>query len=311
MNKLQRRKLVVDGDGQPDLKRNKGGGEPMQMLRKRISASLFAACLLVALTFGAGVALASGSNTLTVTTENNDTLAADVQSGKLALEVDVYQVAPVVEDKGSGTYEVGGLNAPFATADIQTEFDKALAGKGDWAKVAEMAKACASNAEPYDTMTISEATSGNLTVEDGMYLIVARDAQAKISDKKVRNYAFLPSLISLPTKYSVYYGEGASENAPKDGMTTANSGKWNTAVTIAIKPQVEEKTKPTPPPSSSTTSSTHKSSSSSHKSSSSSRSTVRTGDDADITPFVVAMAVSGVLLIGLFVYGRRRLDREE
>ena len=40
------------------------------MLRKRTIVSLFAACLLVALTFGSGVALAA-DNTLTVTTKNN------------------------------------------------------------------------------------------------------------------------------------------------------------------------------------------------------------------------------------------------
>ena len=55
------------------------------------------------------------------------------------------------------------------------------------------------------------------------------------------------------------------------------------------------------------------SSSSTHKTTSSSRNTVRTGDDTNLFPFFVAMAVSGALLLALAVYSlvtRRREEKE-
>ena len=82
-------------------------------------------------------------------------------------------------------------------------------------------------------------------------------------------------------------------------MNSADPGEWNTQVTIAIKPQVKE-----------TPISTSKTKSSS-KPSKPTRPSVKTGDDTNVVPFVVAMGVSGALLVGLFVYNRRTRKRDE
>ena len=276
----------------------------MQMLRKRTIVSLFAACLLVALTFGSGVAFAA-DNTLTVTAKNNETLASDVSAGRLSLDVDVYQVAGVHWNAQYGVYEIDAkdLNVPFATSDMIAELEKALAGEGDWATLAEMAKAIVEKnpskvSSLKQAMKISGAPSSELTVEDGMYLVVPHKAKVKLKDKE-RTYSFLPSLISLPSKYSIYYDEGDPANNPQGDVNSADPGEWNTQVTIAIKPQVKE-----------TPISTSKTKSSS-KPSKPTRPSVKTGDDTNVVPFVVAMGVSGALLVGLFVYNRRTRKRDE
>ena len=116
---------------------------------------------------------------------------------------------------------------------------------------------------------------------------------------KEHTYSFLPPLISLPSKYSIYYDEGDPANNPQGDVNSADPGEWNTQVTIAIKPQVKE-----------TPISTSKTKSSS-KPSKPTRPSVKTGDDTNVVPFVVAMGVSGALLVGLFVYNRRTRKRDE
>jgi LPXTG-motif cell wall-anchored protein len=189
---------------------------------------------------------------------------------------------------------------------MRAELEKALAGEGDWATLAEMAEAIVeknpSKVSSLKTSTkISGTVSDSLTLDDGVYLVVAHDAKVKLKDK-VRTYSFLPSLISLPSKYSVYYGEGESENNPQGDVNSADPGDWNNQVTIAIKPQVKE----TPISTTKT-----KSSSKPKSSTKTTRTSVKTGDDTNVVPFVIAMGVSGALLVGLFVYNRRTRKRDE
>ena len=256
----------------------------MQMLRNRLGAMVMAACLLVALTFGAGVALAAGVNTLTVTGDSNSTLASDLKTGAVSLKVDVYRIADATYNEASDSYTYS-LNGPFLNHgdDIAAQMEKE-----DWAKAAEIAadvvKKYRSEALPFKSPTQTMGSSASVTVsglDDGVYLVLSHGASVTNgelkAETKTRQYKFLPSLIGLPTKEDLNSAEG----------------EWLHDGSIAIKPQVTTK----PPTTSSSVPPK--------------RPPVRTGDDTNIVPFVVAMVVSGSLLVALAVYSRRSRNRED
>lgn len=274
------------------------------MLRKRFGALAMAACLLVALTCGAGVALAAGSNTLTVTGENSDTLMTELQSGKVSLVVDVYKIADATYNSESDSYKYKLVKA-FKGLKLK----KALKGKYEWSNIATDAWdiAAGSSVEPVDSRTTSGSSASFSGLEDGVYLVLAHGKNAPKDELTAKSqkyeYEFLPSVISLPSKYSKFLEEGDSGNKPQAVIDSAYPGEWQADVTISIKPKLTPVKPDTP--------SKSKSTSKPKPSTKSSRTPVKTGDDTNIIPFIVAMGVSGALLIGLGVYNVRSRRREK
>lgn len=279
-----------------------GKGAPVQMMKKCLTTTAILVCALIAFAFG-GVAYAAGdwwtsdSNSLTVVTDES-ALVKDVAAGT-AVEVDVYKIADAEADDKYQTFNYT-LVSPFNTDALSKRLESALKGGGsEWELLAMEAleKTKGFNVDK-TTATLQAGTDGDKPIayatmndlKNGLYLMVPHGAgedPLKATGKK-NNYTFSPSIVALPTK---------------------NDGEYDTVVQAKIKPAV----KPPAPPSSSTSSSS--SSSSSSKSSSSStppkgHSTVQTGDDTNLFPFYVAMAVSGALLVILGFYGLRQRKRE-
>ena len=97
-----------------------------------------------------------------------------------------------------------------------------------------------------------------------------------------------------------------------DGETEGNA-YFDTLAQLKMKFAVEMDTNTTPPSSSTRSSSSSSTTSSTPAAASSNRTAVQTGDDTDLFPFFVTMAVSGALLMALGVYGvmARRRERED
>ena len=226
----------------------------MQILRKRLGATVLAACLLVVLTFGGAIALAAGEwplpgggNTLTITaatsSSNQTSLATDMSDSSVTLVVDVYKVAEATQNPNYQTYDYE-LTDHFRGVDGATEaFNKAQVGHAaDWEAFAGLL-ATHENLEGVPVSGSAQfGTDGFATVslaEDGIYLIMphgeglASDSLAAYGP--IRGYAFKPYMVALPTTYNEGYAEGG---ILEGDVSTADTGGWHRDVKVALK--VEE-----------------------------------------------------------------------
>lgn len=263
----------------------------MQIARKRLSALALAICLLVALTCGGQIAMAdggfppAGSNTLKVAAINtaDESLKADITKANVV--VDVYKVADAVPDETFARYQYI-LVEPFGTGQI--DYDDFDADK--WMELADAAAKLVTASTPYQTIAANDASTLTLP-GDGLYLLlphgkdVKLDYGEKVADSltakgAVYNYSFLPSFIVAPTK----------EPGP-DGTIHTDTGDWMRDIDVALKPEYEKPTPPPEPPSDK----------------------VKTGDNTELLPYYIAMAVSGVLLamIAVTAFRRRRANKAD
>ena len=263
---------------------SKRKGEHVHKTRSSRSIVALVMGLLMALALGSVPALAegwpSGPKSITAEIVNNE-YKADIEgiAEKDAVVVDAYRIATVTHDGDALSSMI--LEVPFK--ELQSLMDS-----GDWKKLAEGA-----------AKVVSDGKQGNVAVRhgklgakiplaagddqgDGVWLIMPRGASQKAgsltaySDKF--KYNFTPSLVMLPTKDDV------------DDAKKLNSayGEWVADATVEIKPERSKIVEPPDTP----------------------RKVVKTGEETTLTPFYVAMGVSGGLLALLAIQGVFSRKRE-
>ena len=207
--------------------------------------------------------LVTGSCSLTVYPEDPDKGETDSFGEDLAkagVVVDLYQIARAVKEPGYDTYsyellpDYDGLEIPGNAAD-GGEADSAGQQAVDWDAMAQQAAGIALNEEKAAVPAEGSGTPAGTQIsglDAGLYLLVARGGNlTEISDYKIEmeqtdavaqegavriatiansgqySYAFLPQLVSLPTK-----------PADADGViNTANPGDWEFDLTLNLKPE--------------------------------------------------------------------------
>ncbi len=165
--------------------------------------------------------------------------------------VDLYQVARAVKTPGYDTchYE---LSSVYDSLDISGDEGQESA---DWKVLAQQAAAIALDGNAPDTPVEGSGASAGTRIENldaGLYLLVARGGSmsaiadyrteirqkdeltgeestriATIANSGQYTYAFLPQLVSLPTK-------PADENGV---ISTSNPGEWNFDMEVNLKPE--------------------------------------------------------------------------
>ncbi len=193
----------------------------------------------------------AGSCSLTVYPEDPqrvDSFGEDLADADVV--VDLYQVARAVKTSGYDTYDYQ-LNGAYASLELPDRAQPAA----NWEEAAQQAAAIALDAASPGTPVSGSGQPAGTRVDDlapGLYLLVARGSGlTELADYKIEieqtdsltqeetvriatiansdgyTYAFLPQLISLPTKE-------ADENGI---VNTANPGDWIFDASVNLKPE--------------------------------------------------------------------------
>lgn len=214
----------------------------MQIASKRWHAFALAACMLVALAFGAAGAFAAGAwwsnpegNTLTVKAvgdQETGTFKEDIANANVV--VDVYKIANAKADDAYETFSYDELIGDFAD---DPEMDKIIKGEWNadsWEKLAHAAREHVTIGAGYTKSSTEADVEGDAIsgykftgLEDGLYLVLAHGADATSglnATSECFAYEFPPTIVALPSK---------SE------MNTSGATPWITDVPIAMKPEQE------------------------------------------------------------------------
>ena len=199
----------------------------------------------------------AGSCSLTVYPEDPHKEGADSFGEDLAgadVVVDLYQVARAVKTSGQDTYHYE-LTGEYASLKLPDSPEEGAQPAASWEETAQQAAAIALDAaSPCTPVSGSGETAGTKVgnLAPGLYLLVARGRNlteladykieieqtdsltqeeskriATIADSQQYTYAFLPQLVSLPTK-----------EADANGViNTANPGDWIFEASVNLKPE--------------------------------------------------------------------------
>lgn len=199
----------------------------------------------------------AGSCSLTVYPEDPHKEGADSFGEDLAgadVVVDLYQVARAVKTSGQDTYHYE-LLGEYASLNLPDSPEEGAQPAASWEETAQQAAAIALDAASPCTPVSGSGESAGTKVGNlapGLYLLVARGRNlteladykieieqtdsltqeeskriATIADSQQYTYAFLPQLVSLPTK-----------EADANGViNTANPGDWIFEASVNLKPE--------------------------------------------------------------------------
>lgn len=199
----------------------------------------------------------AGSCSLTVYPEDPHKEGADSFGEDLAgadVVVDLYQVARAVKTSGQDTYHYE-LTGEYASLNLPDSPEEGAQPAASWEETAQQAAAIALDAASPCTPVSGSGESAGTKVGNlapGLYLLVARGRNlteladykieieqtdsltqeeskriATIADSQQYTYAFLPQLVSLPTK-----------EADANGViNTANPGDWIFEASVNLKPE--------------------------------------------------------------------------
>lgn len=199
----------------------------------------------------------AGSCSLTVYPEDPHKEGADSFGEDLAgadVVVDLYQVARAVKTSGHDTYHYE-LTGEYASLKLPDSPEEGAQPAASWEETAQQAAAIALDAASPCTPVSGSGESAGTKVGNlapGLYLLVARGRNlteladykieieqtdsltqeeskriATIADSQQYTYAFLPQLVSLPTK-----------EADANGViNTANPGDWIFEASVNLKPE--------------------------------------------------------------------------
>ncbi len=199
----------------------------------------------------------AGSCSLTVYPEDPHKEGADSFGEDLAgadVVVDLYQVARAVKTSGQDTYHYE-LTGEYASLKLPDSPEEGAQPAASWEETAQQAAAIALDAASPCTPVSGSGESAGTKVGNlapGLYLLVARGRNlteladykieieqtdsltqeeskriATIADSQQYTYAFLPQLVSLPTK-----------EADANGViNTANPGDWIFEASVNMKPE--------------------------------------------------------------------------
>ncbi len=199
----------------------------------------------------------AGSCSLTVYAEDPHKEGADSFGEDLAgadVVVDLYQVARAVKTSGYDTYHYE-LDGKYASLQLPDGPQEGAQPAATWEEAAQQAAAIALDAASPGTPVSGSGQPAGTKVGDlepGLYLLVARGRSlteladykieieqtdsltqeettriATIANSQQYTYAFLPQLVSLPTKE-------ADENGV---INTANPGDWIFDASVNMKPE--------------------------------------------------------------------------
>ena len=199
----------------------------------------------------------AGSCSLTVYPEDPHKEGADSFREDLAgadVVVDLYQVARAVKTSGQDTYHYE-LTGEYASLKLPDSPEEGAQPAASWEETAQQAAAIALDAASPCTPVSGSGESAGTKVGNlapGLYLLVARGRNlteladykieieqtdsltqeeskriATIANSQQYTYAFLPQLVSLPTK-----------EADANGViNTANPGHWIFEASVNLKPE--------------------------------------------------------------------------
>lgn len=199
----------------------------------------------------------AGSCSLTVYPEDPHKEGADSFGEDLAgadVVVDLYQVARAVKTSGQDTYHYE-LTGEYASLRLPDSPEEGAQPAASWEETAQQAAAIALDAASPCTPVSGSGESAGTKVGNlapGLYLLVARGRNlteladykieieqtdsltqeeskriATIANSQQYTYAFLPQLVSLPTK-----------EADANGViNTANPGDWIFEASVNLKPE--------------------------------------------------------------------------
>ena len=199
----------------------------------------------------------AGSCSLTVYPEDPHKEGADSFGEDLAgadVVVDLYQVARAVKESGQDTYHYE-LTGEYASLKLPDSPEEGAQPAASWEETAQQAAAIALDAASPCTPVSGSGESAGTKVGNlapGLYLLVARGRNlteladykieieqtdsltqeeskriATIANSQQYTYAFLPQLVSLPTK-----------EADANGViNTANPGDWIFEASVNLKPE--------------------------------------------------------------------------
>lgn len=199
----------------------------------------------------------AGSCSLTVYPEDPHKEGADSFGEDLAgadVVVDLYQVARAVKTSGQDTYHYE-LTGEYASLKLPDSPEEGAQPAASWEETAQQAAAIALDAASPCTPVSGSGESAGTKVGNlapGLYLLVARGRNlteladykieieqtdsltqeeskriATIANSQQYTYAFLPQLVSLPTK-----------EADANGViNTANPGDWIFEASVNMKPE--------------------------------------------------------------------------
>lgn len=199
----------------------------------------------------------AGSCSLTVYPEDPHKEGADSFGEDLAgadVVVDLYQVARAVKTSGQDTYHYE-LTGEYASLNLPDSPEEGAQPAASWEETAQQAAAIALDAASPCTPVSGSGESAGTKVGNlapGLYLLVARGRNlteladykieieqtdsltqeeskriATIANSQQYTYAFLPQLVSLPTK-----------EADANGViNTANPGDWIFEASVNLKPE--------------------------------------------------------------------------
>ncbi|WP_300773668.1 DUF5979 domain-containing protein [uncultured Acetatifactor sp.] len=199
----------------------------------------------------------AGSCSLTVYPEDPHKEGADSFGEDLAgadVVVDLYQVARAVKTSGQDTYHYE-LTGEYASLNLPDSPEEGAQPAASWEETAQQAAAIALDAASPCTPVSGSGESAGTKVGNlapGLYLLVARGRNlteladykieieqtdsltqeeskriATIANSQQYTYAFLPQLVSLPTK-----------EADANGViNTANPGDWIFEASVNMKPE--------------------------------------------------------------------------
>ena len=199
----------------------------------------------------------AGSCSLTVYPEDPHKEGADSFGEDLAgadVVVDLYQVARAVKTSGQDTYHYE-LTGEYASLKLPDSPEEGAQPAASWEETAQQAAAIALDAASPCTPVSGSGESAGTKVGNlvpGLYLLVARgrnlteladykieieqtDSRTQEESKRIATiansqqytYAFLPQLVSLPTK-----------EADANGViNTANPGDWIFEASVNLKPE--------------------------------------------------------------------------
>ena len=206
----------------------------------------------------------AGSCSLTVYPEDPHKEGADSFGEDLAgadVVVDLYQVARAVKTSGQDTYHYE-LTGEYASLKLPDSPEEGAQPAASWEETAQQAAAIALDAASPCTPVSGSGESAGTKVGNlapGLYLLVARGRNlteladykieieqtdsltqeeskriATIADSQQYTYAFLPQLVSLPTK-----------EADANGViNTANPGDWIFEASVNLKPERLDRSPP-------------------------------------------------------------------
>ena len=202
----------------------------------------------------------AGSCSLTVYPEDphkgeTDSFGEDLDSAGVV--VDLYQIARAVKTPGYDTYHYELISGYDLDIPGNTDGEEEASGQqaGSWEQLAQQAAAIALNENAPGTPAEGSGAPAGTRIENldaGLYLLVARGSGmtaipdykteikqkdeltgeetvriATIANSNQYTYAFLPQLVSLPTK-------PADENGV---INTGNPGEWSFDMAVNLKPE--------------------------------------------------------------------------